>query len=222
MPTTPKRRKTSAQLARDPERTKAVILAAAIHEFREQGYDGARIDAIAERSGFNKRMIYHYFGGKDELYLAALESAYSGIRTAENELELEDLEPTEAIRKLVRFTWIYFLEHPEFLSILATENLLKARYLKRSPRTVSLHPPLTTRIASILAKGAKSGVFRKDVDAVNLYITIASIGAFYLSNKWTLSTIFERSLTASDMVARWGSHMEEVMLGYLRPGGEGA
>jgi AcrR family transcriptional regulator len=162
-------------------------------------------------------MIYHYFGGKDGLYMAVLEAAYSEIRTAEATLDLENLEPPEAVRKLVRFTWTYFIEHPEFLSILATENLLKARFLKRSRRTVDLHPRLTTRVAAILAKGVANGVFREGADAVNLYITIASIGAFYLSNQWTLSTIFERDLTDPEAAEQWGRHMETVVLGYLRP-----
>jgi AcrR family transcriptional regulator len=201
---------------RDPERTSASILAAAVAEFTEKGYAGARIDAIAEKSGANKRMIYHYFGDKDGLYLAVLESAYIGIRSSEAELQLTNLEPVEAIEKLVAFTWDYFLEHPEFLSLLATENLHRAKFLKQSKKVLQLHSPQVSMISDVLKRGAESGVFRRGVDPVYVYISIASLGIFYLSNRWTLSTIFARDLTAQDEIRAWGRHISTVILGYLR------
>src|ERR1041384_6617618 len=149
---------------RDPERTSAAILAAAVTEFTEKGYAGARIDAIAARSGANKRMIYHYFGDKEGLYLAVLESAYVGIRSAEAELRLTDLEPAQAIERLVQFTWDYFLAHPEFLSILGTENLHRAKFLKKSKRVLQLHSPLVSMISDVLKRGAARSVFRADAD----------------------------------------------------------
>lgn len=202
---------------RDPERTSASILAAAVTEFTEKGYAGARIDAIAERSGANKRMIYHYFGDKDGLYLAVLESAYAGIRSAEAELHLADLEPVEAINRLIGFTWDYFIAHPEFLSILSTENLHRARFLKKSKRVLQLHSPLVSMISDVLKRGAARGIFRSDADPVYVYISIASLGIFYLSNRWTLSTIFTRDLTAQPEIRAWGRHIAAVILGYLRP-----
>jgi AcrR family transcriptional regulator len=202
---------------RDPERTSASILAAAIAEFTEKGYAGARIDAIAEKSGANKRMIYHYFGDKDGLYLAVLESAYVGIRSSEAELQLANLKPVDAIEKLVAFTWDYFIAHPEFLSILATENLHRAKFLKKSKKVLQLHSPQVSMISDVLKRGAEEGVFRRGVDPVYVYISIASLGIFYLSNRWTLSIIFARDLTAQDEVRAWGKHISAVILGYLRP-----
>jgi AcrR family transcriptional regulator len=202
---------------RDPERTSASILAAAVAEFTEKGYAGARIDAIAERSGANKRMIYHYFGDKDGLYMAVLESAYVGIRSAEAELHLADLEPVQAIERLVGFTWDYFIAHPEFLSILSTENLHRAKFLKKSKRILQLHSPLVSMISEVLKRGAERGVFRNDADPVYVYVSIASLGIFYLSNRWTLSTIFTRDLTAQPEIRAWGRHIAAVILGYLRP-----
>jgi AcrR family transcriptional regulator len=202
---------------RDPERTSASILAAAVKEFTEKGYAGARIDAIAERSGANKRMIYHYFGDKEGLYLAVLESAYVGIRSAEAELRLTDLDPGEAIERLVAFTWDYFIAHPEFLSILSTENLHRAKFLKKLKRVLELHSPQVAMISDVLKRGSGQGVFRPDADPVYVYISIASLGIFYLSNRWTLSAIFARDLTAKDELAAWGRHITSVILGYLRP-----
>ncbi len=206
---------------RDPERTSAAILAAAVSEFTEKGYAGARIDAIALRSGANKRMIYHYFGDKEALYLAVLESGYAGIRSAEAGLQLADLAPKAAIERLVEFTWSYFLEHPEFLSLLSTENLHRAKHLKRSARVLKLHSPLVSAISDVLRRGAERGEFRAGVDPVYVYISIASLGIFYLSNRWTLSTIFSRDLTAEPEIAAWGRHIAEVILGHLRPDGAG-
>lgn len=202
---------------RDPERTRAAILEAATDEFTSKGLTGARVDHIARRSGVNKRMIYYYFGDKDGLYLAVLEATYSAIRHAEIGLHLDDRDPVDGMRELIRFTWNYFIKHPEFLSLLATENLNRARFLKQSDKIRDLHSPLIGMISSLLARGAKQGVFKAGVDPVQLYISIASLGFFYMSNRHTLSTIFGRDLgTASALQAR-GDHIVDVVLGYLRP-----
>lgn len=202
---------------RDPERTRATILAAAIEEFTTRGLDGARVDEIARRSGVNKRMIYYYFGDKNGLYLAVLETIYSDIRNAELKLHLTDLAPVEAMRELIRFTWRYFIEHPEFLSLLGTENLHRARHLRHSKDIRDLHSPLVGNITGVLERGRRAGMFRSGVDAVQLYITIASLGFFYLSNRHTLQIIFGRDLSEPDALAERGRHIEEVVLGYLRP-----
>jgi AcrR family transcriptional regulator len=201
---------------RDPQRTSAAILAAAVKEFSEKGFGGARINTIAERANINKRMLYHYFGGKDALYLAVLEGAYVAIRSAETRLHLADRDPIEGMRELIQFTWRYFLDHPEFLSLLATENLHRARYLKRSARIFDLHSPFIAQIATLLRRGAESGQFRADTDPVKTYISIAALGFFYLSNRWTLSTIFRRDLAAKGELDAWGAQIEDVVLSYLR------
>jgi AcrR family transcriptional regulator len=203
--------------SRDPDRTRAAILAAATIEFTGKGLNGARVDRIATRAGVNKRMIYHYFDDKEGLYLAVLEATYSGIRAAEIGLRLGEREPIEGMRELVHFTWNYFLEHPEFLSLLATENLHRASYLKKSRRIRDLHFPLIGMISELLERGVKQGTFRKGVDPIQLYISIAALGFFYLSNRHTLSTIFGRDLSAPENLAARGQHIGQVVLAYLRP-----
>jgi len=205
-----------ARTARDPERTRAAILAAATAEFTAKGLTGARIDAIARSAGANKRMIYHYFGDKDGLYLAVLEATYAAIRTAELELHLGDRDPVEGMRELVRFTWAYFIAHPEFLSLLGTENLNKASYLKRSKRIRELHSPLVGMISGLLERGEHERVFRAGVDPVQLYVTIAALGFFYLSNRHTLSTIFGRDLSGTKSLAEREQHIVDVVLTYLK------
>jgi AcrR family transcriptional regulator len=208
------RRSTSPQ--RDPERTRGAILAAATAEFSAKGLDGARVDEIARRSGVNKRMIYHYFGDKEGLYLAVLEASYTAIRTAELGLTLGDLDPIDGIRALVRFTWDYLGSHPEFLSLLGTENLHQAANLKKLDRIRELHSPLIDMLSDLLARGARQKVFRRDVDPMQLYISIAALGFFYLSNRHTLSTIFGDDLSTPSALSERGNHIVEVVLGYLR------
>ncbi len=202
---------------RDPERTRAAILEAATEEFTTKGLTGARVDHIARRSGANKRMIYYYFGDKEGLYLAVLEETYSAIRHAEIVVHLDDRDPADGMRELIRFTWGYFIQHPEFLSLLASENMHEARFLKQSDKIRELHSPLVGMISSLLSRGAKAGVFRSDVDPVQLYISIASLGFFYMSNRHTLSTIFDRDLGAADALQTRSDHIVDVVLGYLRP-----
>ena len=203
-------------ITRDPERTRGAILAAATQEFTANGLTGARVDAIAQRARVNKRMIYHYFGDKDGLYLAVLEATYGSIRAAEMDLHLTDRDPVDGMRELVLFTWRYFLAHPEFLSLLGTENLHKSAYLKRSKRIRELHSPLVGMISGLLERGARERVFREGVDPVELYVTIAALGFFYLSNRHTLSTIFGRDLAAPKSIAAREQHIVDVVLNYLK------
>jgi AcrR family transcriptional regulator len=202
---------------RDPDRARASILAAATAEFAALGFGGARVDAIAAQAGINKRMLYHYFGNKDDLYLAVLEEAYAAIRAAEGELVLGKGSPANAMRKLVLFTWRYYREHPEFLSLLATENVNQGVALGRSANIRELNSPLIETIRSLLEQGVAEGKFRRGVDPFRLYVSISSLCFFYLANRWTLSVSFGRDLGAPDEIEAWGEHVVGVIRGYLRP-----
>jgi AcrR family transcriptional regulator len=203
-------------LRRDPERSQERILKAATAEFARYGLGGARVDRIAAGAGANKRMLYYYFGNKEDLFLAVLEGAYARIRSAEEGLHLRDLPPEQGIRRLIEFTWDYYLAHPEFLTLLNSENLHKARHLKRSRQVPAMHSPFVAMLRGILERGVRAGTFRRGVDPVQLYISIAGLGYFYLSNRHTLSTIFERDLLAPRSRAERLKHMTELVLGYLR------
>ena len=202
---------------RDPERTRQLILKAARMEFCDKGLGGARVDEIARSAGTNKRMLYHYFGNKEELYLAVLERAYAEIREKERELILGDEDPVEGMRKLVRFSWQFFIDHPHFIRLLNTENLHSAQYVRRSAAIRDMHTPLVTMIRGLLDRGVAAGQFRPNVDPVQLYITIAGISYFYRSNVHTLSAIFDRDLLCDEALDARELHVVEVVLSYLRP-----
>ena len=201
---------------RDPEQTRARILAAARDEFARVGLGGARVDRIAEIAGANKRMLYYYFGNKDELFRAVLEATYEHIRESEKALHLDEVDPPEAIRRLVSFTWNYYLKHPEFLSLLNSENLHRAEHLKQSSKVREMHSPFVAMLREIVERGVRGGVFRSGVDAVQLYISIAGLSYFYLANNFTLSAIFGRDLKAKKARDQRLAHMIEFVLGYLR------
>ncbi len=207
--------KTPETRPRDAERSQNDILTAARDEFAAFGLGGARMDRIAERAEVNKRLIYYYFESKESLFLAVLEKAYEGIRGEEQRLSLTQVEPIEAIRRLIAFTWNYYLAHPEFLTLLNSENLHKARHLKRSAKVRSMHSPLVKTLADVLERGVKAGLFRAGVDPVQLYISIAGISYFYLSNCHTLSTIFDRDLLSPKAKLERLSHMTDMVLGFL-------
>src|SRR3954471_13860168 len=158
-------------LRRDPAKNQERILKAATAEFARAGLGGARVDRIAERAGANKRMLYYYYGNKEALFLAVMEASYEQIRAAERNLHLAEVEPEEGIRRLVEFTWRYYLTHPEFLTLLNSENLHRARHIKRSKNIPALHSPFVAMIEDLLARGVKEGRFRRGVDAVQLYIS---------------------------------------------------
>lgn len=200
---------------RDADRSQSTILAAARDEFAEFGLGGARMDRIAERAALNKRLIYYYFADKETLFQAVLEQAYRDIRSEEENLHLMDLEPAVAIKRLIEFTWDYYLRHPEFITLLNSANLHRARHLAESKRARELNSPLIETIASVLERGRREGAFRGGVDPVQLYVSIAGLAYFYLSNSHTLSAIFGRDLLAPKARAERLSHMTDVVLGYL-------
>jgi len=201
--------------SRDADRSREEILRAAMTEFADHGFGGARIEAIAERAGVNKKLIYYYYAAKDELFLAVLEQSYADIRAAEHELHLETSDPIEAIRSLVGFTWCHYLAHPEFLALLNSENMHRAGHLKRSARIRQMNSPLIEVLAGVLKRGEESGELRSGIDAMQLYISIAGLAYFYLSNKHTLGAIFGRDLMTPAAREERLAHMCDVILGYV-------
>ena len=204
--------------AAGPERLREQILDAAAEEFARSGLGGARVERIAAQAGANVRMLYYYFGSKDDLFLAVLERAYATIREAEKALELEQGEPEAAMRRLVTFTWGYYFAHPEFITLLNSENLHRGRHLERSARVSELHTPFLAMVGRLLERGARAGAFRRGVDPMQLYITIAGLGYFYRSNRYTLSAICTRNLMTPERCDARVAHMVDVILGYLRVG----
>lgn len=179
---------------RDPDATKQRIMAAATAEFAKMGLGGARVDVIAARAKIQKRMMYHYFGNKETLYRLVLEEAYAKFRAAEAALEIEKDEPVLALRRLVEFTWNYYLTCPELISLVNTENLHKARYLKKSPRLELLNKSFVKRMEQLIARGVAQGIFREGLDAVQMLIALSGLGFHYLTNHYTGEIVYGRPL----------------------------
>jgi len=201
---------------RDAERTQQAILAAAEAEFASKGLAGARVDVIADEAGANKRMLYYYFGSKDDLYLAVLERAYGKMREAERELNLTDLDPLDAIRRLVEFKFDYCLKNPTIIPLLAGENMHGAKYLKRSRKLRDMHTMLVDIISKVLAEGEKKAEIRPGIDPLHLYISISALSYLYFSNSATLSVAFGRQLSSGAEQNMRREHCADVILSYVR------
>jgi len=204
---------------RDADETRRRILQAAKAEFAKNGLGGARVDEISERAQANKRMLYHYFGSKDDLFQTVLEQAYLDIRNAEQKLQLDSLEPRQALETLVRFTWNYYLKNPEFITLVNSENLHRARHLKKSEAIKVVSRRFVNMVAKIIERGVEAGVFRPGVDPVQLNITIAAIGYYYLTNRFTGSIVFERDLMdPAALEERLQFNIETIMRLVCAPG----
>jgi TetR/AcrR family transcriptional regulator len=203
---------------RDPMLSRQLILSAAQDEFAAYGLNGARVDRIAQRVGASKNLIYHYFGSKDRLYLSALEAIYRQMRTEQNDLALQGLPPLEGMRRLVANTFDHFVRAPALIRLMSIENIHFARNLKRSKSVKPLYAPLLRTIRSLLAKGQADGVFRRNVDAVDLYISMSGLAYFYLSNRHSLAWIFDQPLDEPKRLEQRRAHVVDVILGYLQHG----
>lgn len=197
--------------------THAAILAAARTEFSTHGLPGARVKTIAERAGVNKQLLYYYFGSKDDLYRAALEAVYAEIRELERSLALGGLPPVEAMAALIGFSFDYLARHPDFIGLLNHENAQGAQHARTSNAIRASNSPLTGMIASTLKRGVAAGVFRRGVDPVGLYISLAGMAYFFFSNRLTLSSVFDRDLTAPKAEAGYRKHVTALVLAGLRP-----
>ncbi|WP_017523447.1 TetR/AcrR family transcriptional regulator [Pusillimonas noertemannii] len=211
------RKSSSSPARRDAAATQAILIQAAISEFSRNGFAGARVDEIARTAGVNKQLVYHYFNSKQGLYLVALESVYAEIREKEKHLSLEALEPLEAMSQLVAFSFDYLAAHPEFIALLTDENRNRASHILESRVLRKMHSPFIDMLDATLKQGVARGVFRDDIDALNLYISIAGISYFFFSNNHTLSAIFGKSLGSRAALAQRRRHVIDFALNALRP-----
>jgi TetR/AcrR family transcriptional regulator len=202
---------------RDPAGTRQKLLTAARHEFAKSGLAGARVDEIADRAGVNKQLVYHYFGDKDALYLAVLEWVYEEIRTQERKLNLEGLPPEQGIRKLIEASFDHLAAHPDFILLLNDENRGGARHVSGSRRLEAMHSPLVSMVSKLLKEGVREGVFRKGINPVHLYISIAGLSYFFFSNTPTLSAIFGEDLSSAKARRARRKHVVDLVLQALRP-----
>lgn len=200
---------------RDAWATRARILRAATLEFARHGFGGARGDRIARRARSSERMVYYYYGSKEGLFRAVLEAAYDTLGVAEQALVLDDKPPREALAHFCRFVWRWYADHPEFIGVLTAENQLQARHLRRSARLDMLVAPVVRMLASLLARGLRDGAFRPGLDPSDLYVSIAGLGYFRVSNRYTLSAVLGRDLADPLELERHWRTCEDMVLRYV-------
>lgn len=197
---------------RNADLAKADLLSSARREFADKGFALAGIEGIADPTGLNKKMIYHYFGSKEDLYIAVLEETYLGIRKMEEALPLEDLEPLEAIRKLIEATWDYYVANPDFIALVNQENLLGAVYLKKSGIVKRRTSALLERVRAILKRGVEKGEIRDGIDPLQLNHSIAGLGFYYLNNRFTNSQIYNYDHMSKDALATRRAFMVDFVM----------
>jgi TetR/AcrR family transcriptional regulator len=204
-----------SKIVRNAEASRAKILDAARIEFVSYGLSGGRVDRIAEASGVNKNLIYHYFGSKDALYLEVLERIYADLRTRQQDEDLRHLPPVEGMKRLVSHTFDHFVDTPDLIRLMSIENIHYAEHLKNSRTTKQLYGGLLDTIRILLKRGQEQGVFRSHVDAIDLYLSISGLAYFFLSNQHTLSWLLDRDLAARRRVQKRRQHVVEMVLSYL-------
>jgi AcrR family transcriptional regulator len=204
-----------ARRRRDAEQTRAEILQIAADEFAEHGFAGARVDRIAAQMRTTKRMIYYYFGSKEDLCLAVLERAYAAIRRAEQEIDVDHLDPISAIRRLAELTFDHHEANPSFLRLVSIENIHRAEHLRRSSQIANLNVPVIDLIARILDRGYASGAFVRKVDAIDLHMMISAFCVFRVSNQHTFGVLFDRDLTSPDLRDRYRKMLADMVVSYL-------
>jgi len=198
-----------------PEENRARIVRAALSEFAARGFKGASMDAIAARTHTTRAMINYYFGAKERLYLAVLEHVYAEIRQAESELDLEHLSPVDAMRRIVEFTFRYYIDHESFVRLVIAENQAKGRHLKKSKAMRTLNRPIVSLLARVIERGQADGTFRDGIQPVNVHMAIAALGNFNVTHQHTFSAIFQRDMGAKGDVEGRCEVVTDFVLRYL-------
>ena len=207
-----KRRNSIADRARDAEATREDILEAATEEFADKGLSGARIDKIAERTSTSKRMIYYYFGSKDALYRAVLQREYMRIRSAEAAIALEKLAPEKAVGEIVRRSFDSHMERPEFIRLVMNENIHHAEHLKQVKGLHRLNKAMLESLSEVIARGVKSGTFRRGIDPLDLHVNITALCFYTVSNRYTFRQGFARDMWAPREVKKRREQVVDVIL----------
>ncbi|MEI6114039.1 MAG: TetR/AcrR family transcriptional regulator [Burkholderiales bacterium] len=218
MPTPPSRttaarptRKTGAR-ERSAETTRDSLLRAAIRVFAKHGLDGGSVDKISRAAKSHDRMIYYYFGNKEGLFVAVLEEIYRRFNDAEAAIDLDITQPTEALRAVVQFVMQYYQKHPEFVTLLNSENLHRGKHIVKSDRAREYSSPAIGIIERVLRSGVEQGVFRRELVARDVYMMVAALGYFYQSNRYTLSAFLGEDLEAPQTFARWEAFVIDSVL----------
>ena len=198
-----------------PQANRDRIVKAAIAEFAVRGFKGASMDAIASRTQTTRALINYYFGGKESLYIVVLERVYAEIREAEGALDLDHLPPVDALRRIVEFTYRYYLSHEGFVRLVVTENQARGRHLRKSRLIRSLNRPIIDRLSGVLARGQAAGLFRQDADATEIHKAIAALGMFNVTNQHTFGAIFQREMGARGDVSRRWNMVADMIVSYL-------
>jgi AcrR family transcriptional regulator len=210
------RRRSRSQRTNDPDGNRRNIIEVATREFAEMGFSGARVDEIAARTKTSKRMIYYYFGGKEALYIAVLEEAYRKIRGIEATLDLAHQPPEEALRTLVGFTFDYQNAHPEFIRLVMNENILNGVYVSRSKNIQRFNSAVINAVRELLVRGQREGIFRPNLDPVDLHMSISALCFFNVANRATFSSIFKRDMASRKALADRRAQIADLILRYVK------
>lgn len=200
---------------RDAERTRNRLLEVATREFALHGYEGARVTRVVRAARVTARMLYHYFGDKEGLYVAVLDSVYAQIRDGERELFLSSGDASEALERFVTFTFDFFQENDIFVRLTQGENMMAGRHIKQSRMIQDMSKPLITTLDALIARGVAEGTFREHVDAMQLYVSIVAISAHHINNMHTLSAVFGFDLSAEDWIRARRAHAVSMVLRYV-------
>jgi TetR/AcrR family transcriptional regulator len=211
----------TVRVRRNSAVTRGKILATATTEFAAKGFEGARVDEIALQAGANKNMIYHYFGSKDGLFQAVLEQMYRTIRNRHKDLEIRSIEPVEGMRVLVLRMFDVFGDFPQFISLLQSENLAEARHIKTSHEVREMYDPLIATLKDLLHRGTDAGVFRSDIDPIDLYVSMAALSTYHISNQHTLSALFGTNIGSVKAVRKRRAHVLDMALRFVMKAPEG-
>lgn len=186
---------------RDADSTRAQILAVATEEFSKKGLSGSRVDEIAARTRTNKRMIYYYFESKEGLYRAVLERSYEHIRMIESELDLLSVSPEEGLRQLVRTTFTYHSRHPDFVRLVMNENIHHGEHIEHLASIKQRNRTVIAMLGGLIERGIAAGAFRRDLDPVELHMSISALCFYNVSNRYTFSKIFGKDMTSPKALA---------------------
>ena len=186
----------------EPEKTRAAILKAALHEFAAEGVAGARTDYIARSAGVNKALLYYYFRDKESLYGAVIDNVFEGLRERLLKVLNSDLPPRAKITQYVGTHFDFIASDPVYPRLVQQEMMRAGRqkspHLKRLAQ--SHFHPVYSRLLEVLQQGIDAGEFRR-VETRRFAMMMAAAVVHYFNSLPIARLMGNKDPLAPDCVA---------------------
>jgi AcrR family transcriptional regulator len=195
------------------------ILAAAEDEFGAKGFDGTKMEHIAQRAGISKQLIYHYFGSKKELYGEMLTLMARQTQEMLLQIDYETLDPKEALQTYIASFFDHCSNRPACAAITMDQSLHSGSHMSWHWESKRMHDTLVRRLSTVLETGKAANVFSADATVESFEFMTTIIVSGCVSSRAMFSKIVGHEPCVEGGPGFWREYAISFIMRSLRPPG---